>query len=93
MSSAHSKVMVVSESGETFDMFEVLALQERRATVRCHGVFEVGETISLAIESDGTRSTARARVERSKRRTDADGGVEIELLLLEVTPVRRMVSG
>lgn len=71
------RVTLVEDQG-SFDVFEVLGLAGGVLRVRTTFLFEIGEELRLALEQDGQRTEATARV---RGHVGADGHEVTELEL------------
>lgn len=72
-----ARVLLV-DSGQAVDVFELVELTEGLVRVRTAFLFELGEELLLRIERDGSTVDAPARV-RAHTGTGADRVTELEL--------------
>jgi hypothetical protein len=72
-----ARVLLV-DTGQTHDVFEVVELAETLLRVRTAFLFELGEELKIRVENDGTASEMTARV-LAHVGTGSDKITELEL--------------
>ncbi len=74
----------VLDGGTSYDLFEVVSLDDKLARVRTPFLFEIGEELAIRIERDGRVFSATATVRAHVGPADAK---VTELALSEQTPM------
>jgi hypothetical protein len=82
--------VLVLDSNQVHDVFDVLGTVDSVVRVRSPYLFEIGEELAIRIEQDGMVSDATARV---RAHVGPDDARITELEISDRTPPRPMVSG
>ena len=77
-------------NGTTYDVFDVVSYEGNKLVVRGTLLFEIGETLRLKVERDGNISELMVRIDAH---SGAGEEVQTSITVVEVQPVKRMVSG
>jgi|SRR5688572_15866066 hypothetical protein len=84
------RVMLLGANGTTYDVFEVVSYEGNKLVVKGPLLFEIGETLRLKLERDGNISELMVRIDAH---TGTGDEVHTSITVVEVQPVKRMVSG
>ena len=85
-----TRVTLLGANGTTYDVFEVVSYEGNKLVVTGPLLFEIGETLRLKVERDGNISELMVRIDAH---TGAGDEVQTSITVVEVQPVKRMVSG
>lgn len=84
------KIQLVSQGDELLDAFEVVTAAEHNVRVKTPWLFEIGEELTLRITRGGAIANVKARV---ARHATVEGELVTALDLLEVRPLRTVITG
>jgi hypothetical protein len=84
------RVTLLGSNGTTYDVFDVVSYEGNKLVVKGPLLFEVGETLRLKVERDGNISELMVRIDAH---TGAGEELQTSITVVEVQPVKRMISG
>jgi hypothetical protein len=85
-------VRVLGDAGASYDVFDLVSFDDKRVVVRGSLLFEVGEQLHLRIDRAGEVTEVRGRVEQHVA-PNGEPGMQTEIAVLEVVPVRKLITG